>query len=175
MIYSNVMQIIDTSLGDFQAMAKGHWGHKGRKGKRGGSLPKTGHMTAPAVRILKSKYGTNSYRLNMVDAFEEEFPHAIQAAGVKSGDVEEIYIYGSFASSKTLPGDMDTLCVVKGDLPKGETLGGPGGGAKYDANSWGEGHTASVLFVNDKRAAKTILGEVEFEAKGDYDSPVKIL
>jgi len=52
---AGIVNLIESSLGDFRAMGgpgSGHWGHRGRKGKRGGSAPSRAGRLTPLADLV---------------------------------------------------------------------------------------------------------------------------
>lgn len=182
----------------------GHFGHAGVPGKRGGSLPRSSAMSIrtgkdweerwkaarqpkPAqekwestIRDNLRKYTTSARREELIDTLVRDFPKALDKAGVKPSEVEELWVYGSFAGSKEIPGDMDLVCLTTTkEYPTWDWVelapGIPEEAMWSDV--WDQmTHDTPITFVNHTSVLKDFLGEIsEHERASNYDAPMRVL
>jgi len=90
---------------DLGGPGSGFHGHAGRPGQVGGSRNDKG------IGLL-STYVTNSYRHNLLNAASKEIENVVTGAGYSIEDINSITTYGSFASDKPKPGDIDLVIEV---------------------------------------------------------------
>lgn len=156
----------------------GHHSHRGREGQRGGSLPKgsagVGSIADSAVEALK-QIQPNAYKDNLIDMFALEFPDALKAVGISPNDVEEIWVYGSFNSSKEEPSDIDLIMLTREGIkfPNAEWADDTGS-KQWDWNTWFEDKAASINFTNHRSVIDGFLTDLPEYAPRYYDAPKRI-
>lgn len=105
----------------------GNYGHAGRKGLRGGSSSSS-FGSALSLSDKAKPLLSNNHRKKLFAEFEEELKAGLNSLGVELKDVEVVTIYGSFASTKKVPGDVDAIVIIKnGKLRSGDTYAARGG------------------------------------------------
>ena len=124
----------------------GNFGHAGRPGEVGGSQsggdPVSHESWGYVHTIIQNleSHAFNTHRRKLVDSLVEEFSQAYDTYGMKEGDILEITLFGSFASSKEYPGDIDLLVRVREDFDI------PGGGM-MDSIVWKQNDHTAPWFV----------------------------
>jgi hypothetical protein len=140
---------------EFGGPGSGFRGHEGRPGQVGGS------RSGGGIGLL-SVYATNSYRRNLLSAASKEVENVVTGTGHSIEDINSITTYGSFASDKSKPGDIDL--VIEINNLKSDDYFYRGGSLHYIDSvtpvAMKENSSVSIVFVSSKIAKDEYLSRM---------------
>jgi len=150
------VKIIGGETLDLGGPGSGYHGHAGRLGKVGGSSSSDKRIN------LLSAYTTNLYRRNLLNSASKEIENVVTNTGYSTEDITSITTYGSFASDKPKPGDIDL--VIEINNLKSDDYFYRGGLLHYIDSvtpaSVKENPSVSIVFVSSKIAKDEYLSRM---------------